>query len=92
MPNLQRLAGFLGHLARPWCLYVAGGAAGWTTVTIPYRPDVSLIEGAAYITAAWAGVAAIYLGKAYEERGKTKSQADVEIARATGLDGAVKPE
>ncbi|MNY82870.1 hypothetical protein D3C86_2252280 [compost metagenome] len=42
----------------------------------------SLIEGAAYITAAWGGVGVLYGAKALEEGRKAKATAEVEIAKA----------
>lgn len=79
--TLERWTEALGQLARPFTLYVAAASSAIATVAIVFR-GVSLIEGAAYITAAWAGVGVLYGAKALEERGKAKSSAEVEIAKA----------
>ncbi len=71
----------LGHLARPFTLYVAGISSAVATVAIVFR-GASLIEGAAYITAAWGGVGVLYGAKALEEGRKAKATAEVEIAKA----------
>lgn len=79
--GLERWTAALGNLARPYTLYVASTASAVATVSIVFR-GVSLIEGAAYITAAWAGVGVLYGAKALEEGRKAKASADVDIARA----------
>lgn len=78
--RLERWTAALGNLARPFTLYVAGIASGVATVAIVFRGS-SLIEGAAYITAAWGGVGVLYGAKALEEGRKAKATADVEIAK-----------
>ena len=78
---LERWASALGNLARPFTLYVAGISSAVATVAIVFR-GASLIEGAAYITAAWGGVGVLYGAKALEEGRKAKATADVEIAKA----------
>jgi hypothetical protein len=75
--TLDRLAWFIGQIARPSTLYAAGISSAIATVTIPFRTS-SLSEGAVYIGAAWAGTAALYGAKAWEN-------SRVEIAR-TGQD------
>lgn len=80
------LAQWIGHIARPFCLIAASGSAAFATVTIPFRPGMTLTEGAIYIGAAWGGVAALYGAKALEERGKAASYAEMRV----GLDGGVK--
>jgi len=82
--TLDRLGSFMGLTARPSVLYMAAFAAMVATILIPSM-RFDLIAGAAYITAAWGGVSLLYGAKALEERGKAKSEADVEIAR-TGND------
>lgn len=80
------LALWIGHVARPFCLIAASSSAAFATVTIPFRPGMTLTEGAIYITAAWASVAALYGAKALEERGKAASYAEMRV----GIDGGVK--
>lgn len=85
--TLDRLALFIGEVARPFTLYAAGVSSAVATVAIPFRTD-SLIEGAAYIGAAWGGTAALYGAKAWEQSRTRKAEvaanADVEIARTGG--------
>lgn len=79
--QLERWTATLGNLARPFTLYVAAISSGIATVAIVFR-GVSLIEGAAYITAAWGGTGVLYGAKALEEGRKAKASAEVEIAKA----------
>lgn len=85
--TLDRLAWFIGQVARPFTLYAAGVSSAVATVTIPFR-TTSLIEGAAYIGAAWGGTAALYGAKAWEtsrtRKAEVAANATVEVARATG--------
>lgn len=82
-PTLERWTTTLGHLARPYVLTSASTASMVATVSIVWM-RLDLMAGAAFITAAWGGVAVLYGAKAIEERGKAKSSADVAIAQATG--------
>ena len=77
--QLARWTASLGALARPFVLYSAAGSAAFSTISIPLM-KMDLIAGAAFIGAAWTGVAALYGAKALEERGKAKSSAEVAIA------------
>lgn len=73
---LGRLATFIGEVARPWCLIVASSGAGYATIRLANSAldgRTSLTEAAIYIGAAWAGVAALYAPKAWEETIKAKS-------------------
>jgi hypothetical protein len=86
--RFERVVAALGSLARPYVLYAAGSSAGYATIRLA-GSDANLIEKAAFITAAWAGVAALYAAKAAEERGKAKSDERVAIAQATGTGNAL---
>lgn len=79
--SLERWTAALGSLARPFTLYVAALSSAIATVSIVFR-GASLIEGAAYITAAWGGVGVLYGAKALEEGRKARASAEVEIAKA----------
>lgn len=81
--RFERVVAALGALARPFVLYAAGFSAAVATIRLSLS-DAALIEKAAYITAAWAGVGLIYGAKAIEERGRAKSEAAVQIAQSTG--------
>ena len=79
---LARLLGDAARLAsRPLRSALGAGtsAAVATVQTAIYAPS---IEGAAFIAAVWAGVAALFHSKAWEEQKKAASQAGVEIAKA----------
>lgn len=80
--RFERVVAALGNLARPSVLYVAAWSSAIATVSIVWM-RLDLIAGAAFITAAWGGVGLVYGAKAYEERGKAKSEAAVAIAQAT---------
>jgi len=84
--QLERWTAALGNLARPFTLYVAGISSAVATVGIVLR-GAPLIEGAAYITAAWGGVGVLYGAKALEEGRKAKATAEVEIAKAKSEGG-----
>ena len=74
------LARLMGDAARPYVLIAAGTSAAIATVqTAIYAPN---LEGAAFIGAVWAGVAALFHSKAWEEQKKAQSAASVEIAQA----------
>lgn len=85
--NLDRIAWFVGEIARPFTLYAAGVSSAVATVVIPFRTD-SLVEGAAYIAAAWGGTAALYGAKAWEQsrtrKAEVEANATVAIAQTTG--------
>lgn len=84
LPSLERWTATLGHLARPYVLTSASTGGMIATVSIVWM-GADLMAGAAFIAAAWAGVAALYGAKAAEERGKAKSNAEVAIAQAAGV-------
>lgn len=75
-PRLERAVLAIGNLARPSVLYVAAWSAGISTVRLAWVAT-DLIAAAAFIAAAWSGVGVLYGAKAYEERGKAKSEAEV---------------
>ena len=72
---------FIADLARPWVLWSGGASASVATVICAWRGE-NMLEGAALLTAAWAGVAGIYWGKSFENRGVEASKASVEVVRA----------
>lgn len=80
--RFERVVAALGSLARPFVLYSAALSTGISTVSIVWM-RLDLIMGAAFIGAAWGGVAVLYGAKALEENGKAKSEAKVKIAEAT---------
>lgn len=82
--NLDRFSWLAGELARPFTLYAAGVSSAVATAVIPFRTE-SLIEGAAYIAAAWGGTAALYGAKAWEQsrtrNAEVAANAEVAIAQ-----------
>lgn len=88
--SLERIITAIGNAARPFVLYSSSLSASLATVSIVWM-RMDLIAGAAFIGAAWAGVAALYGAKALEEHGKAKSAAGVERARAAAGEPAPAP-
>ena len=87
MIDLERIVSAVGNAARPYVLISAATSSALATVSIVWmRGD--LMAGAAFVGAAWGGVAMLYGAKALEERGKAKSEADVAIAQ-TGTAGGL---
>ena len=80
----------IANLARPTVLYLAAWSAAIVTVWLA-RSDESLIEKAAFIGAAWSGVAVLYGAKSLEEGRKAKAEASVQIARETPTGGRPWP-
>lgn len=81
--TLDRIADFIGKVARPWAIIVTASAAAWATVVIAGKVQDGN-DGFLFIGGVFTGVAALYIGKAVEEFRKNKNAADVEVARATG--------
>lgn len=79
----DRVKAFIGDLARPLAIIMTSGAASIATVMVAYRTengnDAAILMGAVY-----AGVSALYIGKAWENTRTGRQAADVEIAKATG--------
>lgn len=85
--TLDRISWFIGQIARPVGIMAACLSAGIASIIMAAKVtdgnDGYLLAGAI-----WLGAGAIFGAKALEERGKAKSQAEVEIARATGASPA----
>jgi len=81
--TLDRLAWFIGQIARPVGIMAACIAAAAASIIMALKVtdgnDGYLLAGAI-----WLGAGGIFGVKALEERGKAKSAADVQIAQATG--------
>lgn len=72
---------FIADLARPFAIYATSGAAAIATVRIAW--DVNEPNGGAVLlTAVYAGVGALYLGKAWENQRVQGQNAEVEKERA----------
>jgi len=84
MPNLDRIAHFMGQIARPFAIIWTALCAGVGTLILAFKLN-DPVQSAVFIGAVYTvGLSPIFIGKAVEERGKAKSAADVEIARSTG--------
>lgn len=72
MTRSERLAWFIGEVARPYCLIVSGTAVAW-----------AIFDGkdAAVITAGGIILMALYGAKAAEVAFGAKKTADVEVAK-----------
>lgn len=81
--RLERIKTFIGDLARPFAIIVTSGGAAWATVVVAYRVENGN-DGAILMGAIFAGVSALYIGKAWEVAKTGKQSAEVEIAKATG--------
>ena len=77
--SLDRAVSVLGNLARPYVLYSAASSSALATVSIVWM-RLDLMAGAAFVGAAWGGVALLYGAKAAEEANKAKSEATVAVA------------
>ena len=77
----DQVAAFIGGLARPFAIIVTSSAAAVATVIVSTRTengnDAAILMGAVY-----AGVSALYIGKAWENAKAGKQAAEVEIAKA----------
>lgn len=71
---IERIKHLIGDLARPFAIWWTSGAAGIAIVRLA-RPDTDLSGAAVYIGAVLAGVAALYVGKAWENT-KTGAKPD----------------
>ena len=88
--TLDRLAWFIGQVARPIGIIAACLSASVASIVMAAKVtdgnDGYLLAGAI-----WLGAGAIFGAKALEERGKAKSAAEVQIARATGASPNPQP-
>lgn len=79
--RLDRVKSFIGDLARPFAIIATSFAASWATIVIAYRVENGN-DGAIFIGGVFAGVGALYIGKAWEVAKTGKQTAEVEIAKA----------
>jgi hypothetical protein len=79
--RLERVKSFIGDLARPFAIIATSFAASWATIVIAYRVENGN-DGAIFIGGVFAGVGALYIGKAWEVAKTGKQTAEVEIAKA----------
>lgn len=79
--RLDRIKALVGDLARPFAIIVTSAGGAWASVVAAYRVDNGN-DGALLLGAIFAGVSALYIGKAWEVAKAGKHSAEVEIARA----------
>lgn len=80
--TLDRLAWFIGQVARPMAIITTSTAASLATIIIAQKV-VDGNDGFIFIGGVFAGVAVILGAKAAEEFGKDRNASKVEIAKAT---------
>lgn len=73
--------GVVGAIARPYAVIVTSTGVAIATVIVAVKVENGN-DGAIFLGAAFAGVAAIYIGKAVEVFKQSRAAADVEIAKA----------
>lgn len=78
---LERIKGLVADLARPFAIISTSFAASWASVVVAYRVGDGN-DGALFIGAVYAGVGALYIGKAWEIAKTSGQAAEVEKAKA----------
>lgn len=81
--TLDRIAWFIGEVARPVGILIAIGCAGASSVILALKLSEHM-DGSLLAGAIWLGATGIFVGKAVEEFRKNRNAADVQIARAGG--------
>lgn len=72
--SLERIVAAIGSVARPYVLYSAATSSAFATVGIVWM-KADLMAGAAFVGAAWGGVALLYGAKAMENASVAKINA-----------------
>lgn len=75
------IAHFIGQIARPFAIIATSFAASWASIVASYRVENGN-DGAILLGAVFAGVGALYIGKAWEIAKASKHDAEVKIAEA----------
>lgn len=70
--SLERIVAAIGSVARPYVLYSAATSSALATVSIVWM-KADLMAGAAFVGAAWGGVALLYGAKAMENASVAKT-------------------
>ncbi|HYE46209.1 MAG TPA: hypothetical protein VEA44_10605 [Caulobacter sp.] len=81
--RLDQIKAFIGDLARPFAIIISSAGGAWASVVAAYRVDNGN-DGALLLGAIFAGISAIYIGKAWEVAKTGKHSAQVEIAKVGG--------
>lgn len=97
--TLDTFERLVGNLARPFSIIATSFSAAVVPIVIVWRiaPDrLDLVAAAAFVGALYAGVGALYWGKAWENQKTEKAKAEVEKARAAvpaaADDGELPPD
>lgn len=72
--TFDRIVSAIGNVARPYVLYSAATSSALATVSIVWM-RLDLIAGAAFVGAAWGGVALLYGAKSLENASVAKTNA-----------------
>lgn len=81
--TLERVATFLGDVARPIGIITTSVGASIGTVIIAVKINPDAAAAAIFIGAVFAGVGALFGAKAWENSQAGKHSATVEVAKAT---------
>lgn len=84
MSRWERLQDFLAELARPSVLWFGGASASWATIVCA---QAASLEGAAVVTAAWAGIGGVYWAKSHEAAKIETARVETAKAPATPAPG-----
>ncbi|MCR5874352.1 hypothetical protein LRS10_09370 [Phenylobacterium sp. J426] len=79
---MEHIKSFIGELARPLAIIFTSAAASWATVVIAYKVSDGN-DGAIFITGVFAGVGALYIGKAFELTRIAAHTSEVEKVKAS---------
>jgi hypothetical protein len=88
--RLDKIKAFIGDLARPFAIISTSAAASASVIMIAKRVE-SFEGGAAFIAAVFAGLGALYWGKAWEVGTQAKQAANVAIATGTPPTAPAEP-
>jgi hypothetical protein len=81
--SLDRIVSAIGNVARPYVLYSAATSSALATVSIVWM-KADLMAGAAFVGAAWGGVALLYGAKAMENASVAKTNAAPVVPSDSG--------
>lgn len=78
---MSEIAHFVGQVARPFAIIFTSFSASWAAIVTAYKVENGN-DGAILLGAIFAGVGALYIGKAWEVAKAGKHEAEVKIAEA----------
>lgn len=81
MIGIDQIKTFIADIARPFAIISTSAAASFATISISARVTGGE-SGAIFLTAVYAGVGALYVGKAFENTRIAGHNAEVEKVRA----------